>query len=101
MGLNSLCPGDNRGVLASAPSRCFTTCVVRISAEHLLIPATYCRGVPHLRRNLKFLHGSKRCAFTVNWAMIFLFFRLGRSIGVMPSAAPASSCRARVQRARV
>src|SRR6476620_11618489 len=57
-------PGDLRPVLGSPPSRCSTTSVVRLSAPHLLTPATYLPS--HLMRNLKFLYGSKRCALTLN-----------------------------------
>src|SRR5215210_6804661 len=60
-------PGDFRDVLGSPPSRCSTTSVVRLSAEHLLTPATYL--LSHLTRNLKFLYGSNRCGLTVNWAI--------------------------------
>src|SRR3954447_21768096 len=63
-------PGDLREVLGSPPSRCSTTSVVRFNAEHLLTPATYLPS--HLTRNLKFLYGSNRLAFTVNWAMAAL-----------------------------
>src|SRR6202012_2108740 len=67
MASNSVRPGDLRLVLGSPPSRCFTTSVVRFSPETLLIPATYWPS--HFTRKLKFLYGSKRCAFTVNCAM--------------------------------
>src|SRR5262245_50466465 len=55
-------PGDLRLVLGSPPSRCSTISVVRLSPPHLLMPATY--RPSHLTRNLKFLYGSKRFAFT-------------------------------------
>src|SRR3954470_11620972 len=58
----SVRPGDLRLELGSPPSRCLTTSVVRLSALHLLTPATYFPS--HLRRNLKFLYGSNRCALT-------------------------------------
>src|SRR5262245_53931539 len=64
----SVRPGDLRLLLGSPPSRCLTTSVVRLSAPTLLIPATYLPS--HLTRNLKFLYGSKRCAFTLNCAMV-------------------------------
>src|SRR6266576_5784907 len=64
MASNSVRPGDLRLLLGSPPSRCFTTSVVRLSAPHLLTPATYLPS--HLTRNLKFLYGSKRCALTLN-----------------------------------
>src|SRR6266852_95621 len=64
---NSVRPGDLRLLEGSPPSRCFTTSVVRLSIPHLLTPATYLPS--HLTRNLKFLYGSKRCAFTVNCAI--------------------------------
>src|SRR6266540_1477001 len=56
----SVRPGDLRLLLGSPPSRCLTTSVVRLSALHLLTPATYLPS--HLMRNLKFLYGSKRWA---------------------------------------
>src|SRR6266542_6030993 len=58
----SVRPGDLRVLLGSPPSRCLTTSVVRLSELILLTPATYLPS--HLMRNLKFLYGSKRCAFT-------------------------------------
>src|SRR5947208_8722684 len=63
----SVRPGDLRLLLGSPPSRCFTTSVVRFNMPTLLTPATYFPS--HLTRNLKFLYGSNRCAFTVNCAM--------------------------------
>src|SRR3954463_14937073 len=54
-------PGDLRELLGSPPSRCSTTSVVRFSELTLLTPATY--RPSHFTRNLKFLYGSKRCAF--------------------------------------
>src|SRR5215469_9109102 len=57
-------PGDFRDVDGSPPSRCSTTSVVRLRPPTLLTPATYFPS--HLTRNLKFLYGSNRCAFTVN-----------------------------------
>src|SRR6266404_7396449 len=63
----SVRPGDFRLLLGSPPSRCLTTSVVRLSALHLLTPATYLPS--HLRRNLKFLYGSNRWALTVNCAI--------------------------------
>src|SRR5512139_994719 len=65
----SVRPGDLRLLLGSPPSRCLTTSVVRFSALHLLMPATYLPS--HLRRNLKFLYGSNRWGFmlTLNWAI--------------------------------
>src|SRR5271165_980071 len=63
----SLRPGDLRLDEGSPPSRWVTTCVVRLSTLTLLTPATYLP--PHLRRNLKFLYGSKRWALTVNSAI--------------------------------
>src|SRR6266540_2229507 len=63
-------PGDLRDVLGSPPSRCSMTSVVRLSAEHLLTPATYFPS--HLTRYLKVLYGSKRLGLTVNWAMAAL-----------------------------
>src|SRR5437899_12835633 len=70
---NSVRPGDFRLLLGSPPSRCFTTSVVRFNAPTLLIPATYL--LSHLTRNLKFLYGSNRCAFTVNCAIAFSLLR--------------------------
>src|SRR5258705_1510603 len=69
----SVRPGDFRLLLGSPPSRCFTTSVVRLRALHLLTPATYLPS--HLRRNLKFLYGSNRCALTVNCAIMVSWFR--------------------------
>src|SRR3954468_1704466 len=63
-GSNSVRPGDLRLDDGSPPSRCFTTSVVRLRLETLLTPATY--RPSHFTRNLKFLYGSKRCAFTLN-----------------------------------
>src|SRR6266702_55678 len=63
----SVRPGDFRLEEGSPPSRCFTTSVVRFSPPTLLRPATY--RPSHFTRNLKFLYGSKRKAFTLNWAM--------------------------------
>src|SRR6266700_7567535 len=63
----SVRPGDLRLLLGSPPSRCFTTSVVRLRPPTLLTPATYLPS--HLTRNLKFLYGSNRCAFTVNSAI--------------------------------
>src|SRR2546426_9498174 len=60
-------PGDLRPVLGSPPSLCSTISVVRLRAPTLLTPATYLPS--HFTRNLKFLYGSKRSAFTLNWAM--------------------------------
>src|SRR6267378_3800344 len=60
----SVRPGDLRLLLGSPPSRCLTTSVVRLREPTLLTPATYLPS--HLTRNLKFLYGSKRCAFTLN-----------------------------------
>src|SRR4029453_12963508 len=71
IGSNSVRPGDLRLLLGSPPSRCFTTSVVRLSAETLLTPATY--RPSHLTRNLKFLYGSNRCALTVNCAIAFSY----------------------------
>src|SRR3954465_6183936 len=65
---NSLRPGDFRDVLGSPPSRCLTGSVVRFRAPTLLTPATYLPS--HFTRDLKFLYGSKRDAFTVNSAMV-------------------------------
>src|SRR5262245_52175090 len=65
---NSVRPGDLREVLGSPPSRCLTTSVVRLSAPTLQMPAT--KRPSHRTRNLKFLYGSKRCALTLNWAMV-------------------------------
>src|ERR687891_1620015 len=56
--------GDFRLDEGSPPSRCFTTSVVRFRAPTLLTPATY--RPSHLTRNLKFLYGSNRWAFTLN-----------------------------------
>src|SRR6266851_3205914 len=64
----SVRPGDLRLELGSPPSRCLTTSVVRFKALTLLTPKTYLPS--HLRRNLKFLYGSKRSLFAVNWAMV-------------------------------
>src|SRR5829696_8782880 len=64
---NSDRPGDFRLLLGSPPSRCLTTSVVRFSAPTLLTPATY--RPSHFTRNLKFLYGSKRVAFTLNGGM--------------------------------
>src|SRR4051812_28920114 len=64
---NSVRPGDFRDDDGSPPSRCFTTSVVRLRLETLLMPATYFPS--HFTRNLKFLYGSKRWAFTLNCAM--------------------------------
>src|SRR6266481_4943661 len=69
----SVRPGDLRLLLGSPPSRCLTTSVVRLSALHLLTPATYLPS--HLRRNLKFLYGSNRCVLTLNCAMTYSFLR--------------------------
>src|SRR5215468_7143576 len=80
IGSYSLRPGDFRLVLGSPPSRCFTTSVVRLSAETLLMPATY--RPSHLTRNLKFLYGSNRDVLTVNSAMAHL---LRRRLGPGPS----------------
>src|SRR4030095_14584584 len=63
----SVRPGDFRVLLGSPPSRCLTTSVVRLSALHLLTPATYLPS--HLRRHLKFLYGSNRCGFTWKFAI--------------------------------
>src|SRR5215468_5998837 len=60
----SVRPGDLRLLLGSPPSRCLTTSVVRFSELHLLTPATYLPS--HFTRNLMFLYGSNRCAFTLN-----------------------------------
>src|SRR4029453_16495619 len=61
-------PGDLCEVDGSPPSRCSTTSVVRLSAPTLLTPATY---RPSQRtRNLKFLYGSNRCGFTVNFGIV-------------------------------
>src|SRR5947208_1761164 len=60
----SVRPGDFRLLLGSPPSRCLTTSVVRFKPPTLLTPATYLPS--HFTRNLKFLYGSNRCAFTVN-----------------------------------
>src|ERR1700682_167856 len=68
MASNSVRPGDLRLVLGSPPSRCFTTSVVFFRPPTLLTPATYFPS--HLTRNLKFLYGSKRCGFALNWAML-------------------------------
>src|SRR5580698_9533159 len=76
---NSVRPGDLRLVLGSPPSRCFTTSVVRFSPETLLTPATYWPS--HFTRKLKFLYGSKRCAFTVNCAMDHFLSRLDQALG--------------------
>src|SRR5205814_10282775 len=70
----SVRPGDLRVLLGSPPSRCLTTSVVRFRPPTLLTPATYLPS--HFTRNLKFLYGSNRVALTLNWAMIFLSFRL-------------------------
>src|SRR5215467_13004474 len=66
----SVRPGDLRLLEGSPPSRCLTTSVVRFNIPTLLTPATYCPS--HFTRNLKFLYGSNRCAFTVNSAIFFL-----------------------------
>src|SRR5438876_9939365 len=71
----SVRPGDLRLLLGSPPSRCLTTSVVRLRVPTLLIPATYLPS--HLTRNLKFLYGSNRCAFTVNSAIVCALLRLG------------------------
>src|SRR6266508_6350537 len=76
----SVRPGDLRLVLGSPPSRCLTTSVVRLSALTLLTPATYCPS--HFTLNLKFLYGSNRLWFTVNWAI----FRLPTPAPGLPSA---------------
>src|SRR5688500_14759948 len=62
-------PGDLRDVDGSPPLRCSTTSVLRLSALTLETPATYLPS--HFTRNLKFLYGSSRRAFTLNWAMSF------------------------------
>src|SRR5262245_33793777 len=67
----SVRPGDFRLLLGSPPSRCLTTSVVRLRPPTLLTPATYLPS--HLTRNLKFLYGSRRVAFTLNCAMVFSF----------------------------
>src|SRR4029077_11514166 len=72
---NSVRPGDFRLLLGSPPSRCFTTSVVRLSALHLLTPATYLPS--HFTRNLKFLYGSNRCGLTLNCAMACSFPQVG------------------------
>src|SRR4051794_22546935 len=64
MGSYSVRPGDLRLDDGSPPSRCLTTSVVRFRPPTLLTPATY--RPSHFTRNLKFLYGSKRCAFTLN-----------------------------------
>src|SRR2546423_11084704 len=66
---NSVRPGDLRLLLGSPPSRCFTTSVVRLSIPTLLMPATGVLLPTNLTRNLKFLYGSNRKAFTVNSAI--------------------------------
>src|SRR6266704_137175 len=71
----SVRPGDLRLLLGSPPSRCFTTSVVRLSALHLLTPATYLPS--HFTRNLKFLYGSNRCGLTLNCAMACSFPQVG------------------------
>src|ERR1041384_4415185 len=63
-GSYSVRPGDLRLLLGSPPSRCLTTSVVRFNALTLLTPATSL--LSHRTRNLKFLYGSNRCAFTAN-----------------------------------
>src|SRR5215471_26456 len=75
IGSYSVRPGDLRLLLGSPPSRCLTTSVVRLSAVHLLMPATYLPS--HLTRNLKFLYGSNRFTLTGNWgtAIIFSWFK--------------------------
>src|SRR6185295_18853460 len=73
----SVRPGDLRLLEGSPPSRCLTTSVVRFNALTLLTPATYLPS--HFTRNLKFLYGSKRCAFTLNWAMISSLLNLDLS----------------------
>src|SRR5512133_1222234 len=65
---NLVRPGDLCDVEGSPPSRCSTSSVDRLSAPTLLTPATY--RPSHLTRNLKFLYGSNRRAFTLNVAMI-------------------------------
>src|SRR5947209_5136476 len=67
MASNSVRPGDFLDEDGSPPSRCFTTSVVRFRLETLLTPATYLPS--HFTRNLKFLYGSKRWAFTLNCAI--------------------------------
>src|SRR4029450_6173068 len=67
MGSYSVRPRDFLLLLGSPPSRCLTTSVVRLRAPTLLRPATY--RPSHLTRNLKFLYGSNRVAFTLNSAM--------------------------------
>src|SRR5689334_11448294 len=63
----SVRPGDLRLLLGSAPSRCLTTSVVRLSELTLLTPATVC--LSQTTRNLKFLYGSNRVELALNWAM--------------------------------
>src|SRR5262249_30027604 len=71
MGSYSVRPGDLRLLLASPPSRCLTTSVVRFRALTLLTPATGSVTPSQKTRDLKFLYGWRRCALVVNWAMRF------------------------------
>src|SRR6266487_6790597 len=73
----SVRPGDFRLLEGSPPSRCFTTSVVRLRVLTLLTPATAFPS--HFTRNLKFLYGSKRCALTVNCAMVICLLCLDLS----------------------
>src|ERR1700729_3995203 len=64
IGSYSVRAGDLRLVLGSPPSRCLTTSVIRFGALILWTAAMYLPS--HLRRNLKFLYGSKRVGLAGN-----------------------------------